>query len=254
MLDRVPTMATEHFMGYLLNGRDARTCPRSIADPSDRPQVPWCPVGGVRFAGLPSTSLVPMARARTDETPDTVLIERCLEGDEAAWEALVGRYANLVYAIAARGGLSDDEVADAFQTVFVIVWRNLDLLGEPQAFAGWLATIARRETWRIVRGRKRREERSERMAADPSGDALPGRPADADEALDRAERAALVQQAVEGLDERCREMLTILFWEMPTPPYEEIAQRIGMPLGSLGPTRGRCLEKLRHRLEEAGFR
>jgi DNA-directed RNA polymerase specialized sigma24 family protein len=92
------------------------------------------------------------------------------------------------------------------------------------------------------------------MAADPSGDALPGRPADAGEALDRAERAALVQQAVEALDERCREMLTILFWETPTPPYEEIAKRIGMPLGSLGPTRGRCLEKLRHRLEEAGFR
>jgi RNA polymerase sigma factor (sigma-70 family) len=195
-----------------------------------------------------------MDRARTGETPDTVLISRCVEGDEAAWESLVRRYANLVYAIASRSGLSDDEAADAFQAVFVIVWRNLDLLDEPQAFAGWLATIARRETWRIARGRRRTRERVEQMAADPAGEALPGKPAPADEALDRAERAALVQHAVEGLDGRCREMLTILFWETPTPPYEEVAGRIGMPLGSLGPTRARCLEKLRRRLEEAGLR
>ena len=183
-----------------------------------------------------------------------MLISRCVEGDEAAWESLVRRYANLVYAIASRAGLSDDEAADAFQAVFVIVWRNLDLLDEPQAFAGWLATIARRETWRIARGRRRTRERVEQMAADPAGEALPGKPAPADEALDRAERAALVQHAVEGLDGRCREMLTILFWETPTPPYEEVASRIGMPLGSLGPTRARCLEKLRRRLEEAGLR
>lgn len=195
-----------------------------------------------------------MDRARTGETPDTVLISRCVEGDEGAWESLVRRYANLVYAIASRAGLSDDEAADAFQAVFVIVWRNLDLLDEPQAFAGWLATIARRETWRIARGRRRRRERVEQMAADPAGEVLPAMPAPADEALDRAERAALVQHAVEGLDGRCREMLTILFWETPTPPYEEVAGRIGMPLGSLGPTRARCLEKLRSRLEEAGFR
>ena len=195
-----------------------------------------------------------MDRARTGETPDTVLISRCVEGDEGAWESLVRRYANLVYAIASRAGLSDDEAADAFQAVFVIVWRNLDLLDEPQAFAGWLATIARRETWRIARGRRRRRERVEQMAADPAGEVLPAMPAPADEALDRAERAALVQHAVEGLDGRCREMLKILFWETPTPPYEEVAGRIGMPLGSLGPTRARCLEKLRSRLEEAGFR
>jgi len=193
-------------------------------------------------------------RARQDEIPDIALIARCLEGEEGAWDVLVRRYANLVYAIASRSGLSDDEVADTFQAVFVIVWRNLDLLDEPQAFPGWLATIARRETWRVARGRARRAERAERMAADPAADVLPSEPVRADEAIERAEGAALVQHAVEALDERCREMLTLLFWETPTPSYEEIADRLGIPLGSLGPTRGRCLEKLRLRLSETGFR
>src|SRR5688572_26462238 len=95
-------------------------------------------------------------RARQEEVSDTALIERCLAGDEAAWAILVRRYANLVYGIAARVGLGVDEAADAFQAVFVIVWRNLELLKEPQAFPGWLATIARREALRMARVRARR--------------------------------------------------------------------------------------------------
>ena len=199
-------------------------------------------------------SFEPMTiRARQGEAADTILIERCLAGDDAAWEVLVRRYANLVYAIASRGGLDADEAADAFQSVFVIVWRNLELLDEPQAFPGWLATIARRETWRLARGKARSRKRADQLAADPTADALPSNPARADEVLERAESGALLQHAVEGLEERCREMLRILFWELPTPPYEEVAERLGIPLGSLGPTRGRCLEKLRRRLADLGF-
>jgi len=194
-----------------------------------------------------------MARVVSPETSDVSLIGRCLAGEDAAWEALVRRYANLVHGIASRSGLSGDESADAFQAVFLIVWRNLALLEEPEAFAGWVATIARREAWRLARHRARGAERAERMAADSTADVLPARPPRGDEALEAAERAALVQHAVESLDERCRALLTLLFWETPTPSYDEIAERIGMPLGSLGPTRGRCLEKLRGRLAEVGF-
>jgi RNA polymerase sigma factor (sigma-70 family) len=192
-------------------------------------------------------------RAEPAETPDHELIRRCLEGDEAAWGELVRRYANLVYALASRAGLSDDEVADTFQDVFTIVWRNLDLLSDPAAFPGWLSTIARREAWRSSRRRSRTADRERRAASDPTGDALPWQSPRADEASEREERAALVRHAVERLDERCRAMLTMLFWEQPTPAYDEVAERLGMPLGSLGPTRGRCLEKLRERLEEVGF-
>jgi RNA polymerase sigma factor (sigma-70 family) len=144
-------------------------------------------------------------------------------------------------------------MADAFQDVFTIVWRNLDLLSEPAALPGWISTIARREAWRTARRRSRTAEQERRVAADPAGSGLPWQSPPADDASERAERAALVRHAVDRLDGRCRDMLTMLFWEEPTPPYDEVAERLGMPLGSLGPTRGRCLEKLRERLEEGGF-
>lgn len=192
-------------------------------------------------------------RAEPATVPDHELIRRCLEGDESAWSALVRRYANLVHALASRAGLSDDEVADTFQTVFTIVWRNLELLEERRAFAGWIATIARREAWRTARQGARDRARAEKAAADPGGEVLPSRSPGADEEIERAERAALVQHAVGRLDERCRQLLTMLFWENPTPVYETVAERLEMPLGSLGPTRARCLEKLRERLEEVGF-
>lgn len=193
------------------------------------------------------------SRADTTPVPDQELIRRCLESDEAAWDALVRRYSNLVYALVSRTGLSDDEAADTFQSVFTIVWRNLELLEERRAFAGWISTIARREAWRMARKHAREKAKTERMAVDPGGEALPSPSALADEELERAERAALVQHAVGRLDERCRRMLTMLFWESPTPAYEVVAERLDMPLGSLGPTRGRCLEKLRERLEEVTF-
>jgi RNA polymerase sigma factor (sigma-70 family) len=192
-------------------------------------------------------------RARQDGVPDTTLIERCLAGDQAAWEALVRRYANLVYGISARAGLGTDEAADAFQAVFVIVWRSLELLKEPQAFPGWLATIARREALRMARGRDRRARRAQRMSDDPTARVLPSGPPRADEAVEGAERAALVGHALERMDARCRELMRLLFWETPSPSYDETAARLGMPIGSLGPTRGRCLEKLRAALAELGF-
>jgi RNA polymerase sigma factor (sigma-70 family) len=190
---------------------------------------------------------------RHDDVEDTALIERCLAGDETAWEALVRRYANLVYGIASRVGLETDEAADVFQAVFVIVWRSLALLKEPQAFPGWLATIVRREALRTARARDRQQRRAERMSEDPTAHVLPSAAAPADEAVERADRAAVVGHAVERMDPRCRELLAMLFWETPSPSYDEAAARLGMPIGSLGPTRGRCLEKLRVALSELGF-
>ncbi len=133
------------------------------------------------------------------------------------------------------------------------MWRNLDLLSEPEAFPGWISTIARREAWRTSRRRSRIAEQERRVASDPAGGGLPWQSPPPDKASERAERVALLRHAVDRLDERCRALLAMLFWEEPPPAYEEVAERLGMPLGSLGPTRGRCLEKLRERLEEVGL-
>lgn len=196
---------------------------------------------------------MPTARRPPAETPDDDLVRACLDGDDAAWEALVRRYGRLVHGLAARAGLDPEAAADVVQTVFVIVYRNLGLLDEPAALGGWIATIARREAWRASRRDARRTETEEAAVSDPAVGPDPGPPR-ADERLERAERAFLVERGLERIDERCRALLGILFWESPTPSYREIAERLDVPVGSLGPTRGRCLEKLRQALEELGWR
>ena len=184
-----------------------------------------------------------MQRAEPD---DARVVQDCLDGEPGAWEVLVRRYGRLVRAIAARAGLEGDDAADLFQTVFVIVWRNLELLDRPAAVAGWIGTIARREAWRTKRrlGRDRGEVLAE--------DSAKGGP-DAEAKIDQAQRVFLLARGLDALDERCRRLLDALFWRDPPPSYEELAQEIGVPIGSLGPTRRRCLEKLRSALTALGF-
>ncbi|MGH7566640.1 MAG: RNA polymerase sigma factor [Gemmatimonadota bacterium] len=180
------------------------------------------------------------------QTDDARLVRACLDGETGAWEALVRRYGQLVGGIASGAGLDADEAADLFQTVFVIVWRNLGLLDRPAAVAGWIATIARREAWRA----KRRRDR------DTGGELLPdalAREPTAEARIERAERAFQVGQGVAALDERCRRLIEALFWRDPTPTYDELSQELGVPVGSLGPTRARCLEKLRIAMTSMGF-
>jgi len=198
-----------------------------------------------------------MPRTSSDpahELSDRELVRACRQGDRGAWERLVRRYARLVHGIAHRAGLPADEAADHVQSVFTVAYRSLPLLDSPGALSGWLATIARREAWRRNRKRRREREREETAVEDPStrDDLVPSteRP---DEALERAERAFLVERGIDHLDDRCRTLLRMLFYENPVPSYEEVAQRLDVPVGSVGPTRGRCLEKLRRALEASGF-
>lgn len=185
-----------------------------------------------------------------DARSDEALVAHCLEGEAAAWEELVGRHAGLVWTIARRSGLAPEEAEDVFQTAFVLAWRNLGLLDRPAAVAGWIATIARREAWRARRKRAARAERE--TPAEDAVDAPADRPLP-DEELARLERRALLERAVGRLDRKCRELLEALFLEEPPPAYAEVAERLGMPIGSLGPTRGRCLGKLRRILERMGW-
>jgi RNA polymerase sigma factor (sigma-70 family) len=188
------------------------------------------------------------------EPSDEALIQACREGDAAAWETLVGRYQRLVYSISRRAGLDQELASEVFQGVFAALVESLHRIERPAQIGAWLATAARRETWRV--GRRERAfrvaiatgDRDERTPPDPSdGDPLP------DEMLLRLERQHLVRRAVEALDERCRRLLTLLFYREEPPPYAEIAAALGTTAGSIGPTRARCLEKLRQRLFDLGF-
>lgn len=174
---------------------------------------------------------------------DADLVAACRAGEEGAWDAVVERHAPLLWAIARRSGLDPEEAADLVQTVFMIAWRGLDLLERPGALGGWLAAVARREAWRV--SRRRRAESGPDAAVEEV--AHPGPLPDAE--LDRLERAALLDRAIERLDDRCRDLLRLLFYREPAPSYAEAAAELGMPIGGIGPTRGRCLEKLRRILE-----
>lgn len=183
------------------------------------------------------------------ELSDEDVVRACLQGDAEAWTTLVHRYGKLVYGIALRSGLPADDSADVSQTVFLTTFRNLHLLERPASLRFWLSMIARREAWHAKRQstrsveRERQEYGLEIAASEP----LP------DEEVERLERLFLVQRALERLDERCRQLLELLFFRNPSLSYEDSARALGAPRGSIGPTRARCLEKLRKVLEELGF-
>lgn len=180
---------------------------------------------------------------------DAEIIEACLGGDARAWEALLVRYQRLVYTIPLRYGLPESDAADIFQTVCLLLLENLARLRNRARLGAWLVTTTRRECWRLARQRQR-------VADGPDVALIEAQPADdlpLDENFTRLERLALVRAAVERVGARCRQLLTLLFYAEPRPSYSEISQTLGLPEGSLGPSRARCLEKLTKILGEMGF-
>lgn len=182
--------------------------------------------------------MIHRGRTEADARPDEALVEACLEGDDSAWSALVERYGGLVHGLARRAGLDPEDAADAAQAVFVIAWRNLGLLDRPGAVGGWLATIARRESWRLKR-------RLDRERGDEPAPGELAEPARVEREMLAAERRHWLERGIERLGERCRTLLDLLFLRRPPASYGEAAEALDMPIGSVGPTRGRCLEKLR---------
>lgn len=188
-----------------------------------------------------------------EELSDELLIERCREGRQAAWSTLVRRYQRLVYTVPRRAGLSEAHAADVFQSAFARLFEHLDRIDDPSRVRAWLVTTARRETLRCLEDARRIVDLAPAAGADDEG----GDPFDrlVDPApLPEAMLAALqeqdrVRQALERLEPRSRQLLELLFIEDPTPPYAEIAARLSMPEGSIGPTRVRALAKLRALME-----
>jgi RNA polymerase sigma factor (sigma-70 family) len=179
---------------------------------------------------------------------DAALVARCIRGDGAAWEVLVRRYQRLVYAIVLRMGLDEHMAADVFQTVFERLLGHLPGISEPNRLQAWIVTTAKREALL----QRKRGQRTLSMTHNDSddqegpdwefGDESPG----AEEAIDELQQLHQVREAVDLLDARCRELLLLLFCDEDTKvTYEEIARRMSMTVGSIGPTRSRCLDKLR---------
>jgi RNA polymerase sigma factor (sigma-70 family) len=173
-------------------------------------------------------------------------MERCRRGDGRAWEELVNRYERLVFSIPLNYGLSREDAADVAQIVFTHFMQNLDTGAEIERLGPYLATMSRRHTWRLFE-RSRREGPGRFEDVAESG-TLAGRP-DAD-AVELWETTQWLHDGLGRLNEPCRELLLALYLEPGESSYAEVAQRLGRPVGSIGPMRARCLGQLQEVMSE----
>jgi RNA polymerase sigma factor (sigma-70 family) len=176
-----------------------------------------------------------------DDPTVLALVAGAKRGDQRSWNGLVERYAPLVWGVCRRYGLADADAHDVGQTVWLRLVEHLPALREPAALPGWLITTTRREcavVQRAVRERARREQVEETdITADPEATAV-------DRWLVAEERGAALRAAFDDLPPRCRELLALLLADPPVS-YAEISTRLEMAVGSIGPSRARCLDRLR---------
>ncbi|WP_219416278.1 RNA polymerase sigma factor [Pseudonocardia nigra] len=173
-------------------------------------------------------------------TRDRTLLDGCRRRDPQAWREVLDRYERLVFSIPLHHGLSRDDAADVCQIAFSALLEGLDNVRDETRLGAWLATVARRQTWRILAGRRResldgRDDPEQSSSADP---------------IAAHERVVWLYEALLELEPGCRELLISLYFDTTQPSYAEVARRLGRPLGSIGPTRARCLERLRAALGE----
>ncbi len=182
-----------------------------------------------------------VAPSTDDDLVQVVAQARGGSGD--AWEILVERFGGLVAAIARRCRLSDADVAEVCQTTWLRLVENLDRIEQPERLGAWLSTTSRRESLRIAtRGVVFSGSEAVDLLADEDAEPL-------DAALLREEQVTAIRMAADRLPPRCQRLLGLLMGDDDLP-YKEIAEQLNMPIGSIGPTRGRCLEHLRHILDE----
>lgn len=174
------------------------------------------------------------------------LVARAGQGDRQAWDEIVDRHAGMVWGVARSHGLDAQTAADVSQVTWLRLVEHLGSLRDPERLGAWLATTARRESIRVLklRGREVSVDESE---LDVGTDPAPA----PDTRLLTAERDAELWQAFSSLPDRCQHLLRLLTAD-PPPSYTEVAAALGRPVGSIGPTRQRCLDCLRRALAARG--
>jgi RNA polymerase sigma factor (sigma-70 family) len=184
------------------------------------------------------------------EDSDLQLVLACRRGDQLAWERLIQRYQRLIYAIPLRAGLDQEHAAEIFQDVFTTLFQKLNDLEQPEKLQAWLVTTTRRQTLHAISKAQVQQahviiDEEPYMAASIRDEApLP------DEQLLILEEQHRIRTALSSLDERCQTLLKMLFYGSEPPSYADVATSLGLPEGSIGPTRARCLAKLLRMLKQ----
>jgi RNA polymerase sigma factor (sigma-70 family) len=172
------------------------------------------------------------------------LVAAAAAGEGRAWERLIEHFSGLIWSIAGAYGLGRADSADVAQVTWLRLVEHLGRLKDPSRVGAWLVTTARRECLRVLRAANHeivvdddgRLERHGPLTSSPESQVL------------KNERAALVWRSFRQLVPRCQELLRALLFAYPALSYDQVAEAFGMPIGSIGPTRARCLEQLRRKL------
>jgi RNA polymerase sigma factor (sigma-70 family) len=191
---------------------------------------------------------------------DLKLVERCLQGQEDAWQTLIERYQSLIYSVPFSLGFSKSEADDIFGSVCLIVLEKLPTLHQQEKFKSWLLITTRRECWRLHRKSERtttaadmarnRESTQEEMNY---LDLLPDSSAPLYDAQIKHEELEILQKSMAALDERCRKMLELLYFSDGPVSYGVVARELKIVEGAVGPSRARCLKKLAYLMAGMGF-
>lgn len=172
------------------------------------------------------------------ELPIDQLLERAAAGEKPAWDAIVDRYSRLVWSVVRSFRLDDAAAADVTQTVWLRLVEHCDRIREPDRLAGWLATTARNESLRVIKGQRRQTPSA--FEFDVRDNTIP----QSDERLVDAEIQVATRRAFAQLPEEARQLMVLLCMDPPLD-YATISELSGRPIGSIGPTRQRILDKLR---------
>ena len=175
------------------------------------------------------------------DLPVTALVTRARNGDKQAWHELVDRYAPLIWSICRKYRLGRADADDVGQSVWLRLVEQLGSLRDPAALPGWLATTTQRECGRVLRAARKQEVPGPWRDAADIPDKVTGI---AESELLQAERHAALRDAFTQLPPKSQQLIALLIHDPPLS-YAEISTKLGIPVGSIGPTRSRCLQKLR---------
>jgi RNA polymerase sigma factor (sigma-70 family) len=183
--------------------------------------------------------------AKTNDTDRhagaAALLEAAQQGDRTALDQLVRVFSPMLWQVARAQGLDRDSASDVVQTAWLELLGSLQRIRSPGALAAWLITVTKRESWRVRKARRSERPNDAELARLSDADPIPE-----ERFLEKDQRRRL-WAAVEQLPEQCRSLLRVIAF-IHRPDYVVLGQELGMPVGSIGPTRGRCLAKLRRLL------
>jgi RNA polymerase sigma factor (sigma-70 family) len=207
----------------------------------------------MRAGTVPSTAYdgLPYTRGGTVDRKEVgALVQSAVDGDAAAWKAIVEGLSPLVWSVVRAHRLSDADAHEVYQTVWFRFAQNLRRIREPEKAGSWLASTARNECLKVIKALRRLMPTDDPQLLDRiSEERSPEQSLiDSEEEASEAERIRRLWQEFEQLGERCRQLLRVLM-ASPPPSYLDVSAGLGIAVGSIGPMRQRCLRRLRARLD-----